>query len=418
MRLSATFLLVLLLAWPCSAERHFTSGAEEASTIISGTTQNIWTGVSGTPTVDTTQKHSGTNSILVDAAGENVRRASPSSYTSGTLYIRCYFRITTWAGATSERFCGLEGSGPAASLRLITSASNNRVACKNEVVPSETVGTINYSLSTWYRGEMELTVSDTTGVATCRFYEGDETTPLETLSTTAGDTLPTAVGDFYVGAGASSTWVGNLDDFAMNDGAAGIQTSWAGPGKIATVTVVSDDTVAWTKNGAGCTGSGNFECVNETGFPTGVVPDDLTTYNSETAEPVIDRYNIDTLPAEIPSDADMILADVYAKIGGSSSTGTNTSRYKIWDETGSATNGATMNNCDINGWQNAARTRVGLDAGTDSKANVQSYDIGFETISVAQSCRLTAEWVSIEWIEAPPAPSCTQSIALMGVGCR
>jgi hypothetical protein len=190
-----------------------------------------------------------------------------------------------------------------------------------------------------------------------------------------------------------------MDDFAINDATGTFQTGYPGPGKIAMTKPASDNTVTWTKTGANCSGTTNTDCVDD--LPG--APDDASGYNN-TSTVQTDRLNSTALPAEVPSDADIILVDVYARLGGSSTTGTNTARVALWDESATKTVGPTYAGCDTTTWVvMTTADHLVLDAGTRTKANMDSFDLGYEPVSLNQTCRATALWANVEWQPAPPA---------------
>jgi hypothetical protein len=134
-------------------------------------------------------------------------------------------------------------------------------------------------------------------------------------------------------------------------------------------------------------------------------PDDASGYNTSSTANNEDRLNVTALPSEVPSDADIILVDVYDRWDGNGTTGTRQGRALLWDESGSQTNGLTHTRCDIaaGNWTIANTAQhIVFDAGTRTKANIESFDVGYEPLNNAE-CRVTAIWANVEWKVAPPA---------------
>ncbi|MCI0624847.1 MAG: hypothetical protein L0387_24945, partial [Acidobacteria bacterium] len=268
--------------------------------------------------------------------------------------------------------------------------------------PTTVCGSTDITTNTWYRVEVRHLLSDTVGELQLRLYDGDSTSTIDDVSLTGEDTLPTNIQQFFLGNLLSSTYDVNFDDVAINNDSGTFQNSWPGPGKIALVAPASDDTVQWTRQGAGCTAT-NTDCVDD--VPG--TPDDATGYNDNGTSGNTDRLNKDALPAEVPSDADIILVDVYARFGGSGTAGVRQCSVELWDEGGNQTSGPTTGLCDTTGWNlMGTDDHLVFDAGARTKANLDDadFDIGYANRS-NHSNRVSAVWANVEWIEAPPAPT-------------
>lgn len=409
--------LLVLLPSQSWAERLITSGFE-----TNNFTATEWTSTSGTaPTIVTSgpAPHSGTYCMKATTAAAvgNIALDLQTNITSGHVYGRFYFNIQTAPNAVVD-FWSFRSSVAVDGISVRYVNTTNVLRLRNNIAATDTDFTTTLSTSTWYRVEIDVTLSDTVGTATAKLFVGDATVETESKTNASVDTLPTNFGRIAVGLfTTNSTGTVAFDDIAVNTSAAGVQTSYPGPGKIAMVKAASNDTVTWTKTGANCSGTNNFDCTDDEPG----VPDDLSGYIRSTTAGQIDRFNDTGLPAEVTSDATMILMHLRGRTGGTSTTGTPTARYKIWNDASTITNGATQAVCDTTTWatvalNNAASPVVSLTG--KSKATVNTYDIGAEVVAAtAGGCNTTSLWSNVEWLETP-AVTCSTFIALIGVGCK
>lgn len=383
-RLLLIFALFLL---PVKADRLFTSGFE-----TNDFTNTEWNAASASaPSIQGTTVHSGTYAMEVSTSANQKwsRWITTSTVTSGTYFVRFYFRVASGTG----RVAAVASNADSLSFDIALNGSNQLVL--TNTADSSTITSSALTANTWYRVEYRLVISDTVGELEL-YLDGTSQGSL-----TSKDTLPTNVQRFYFGnVSSSATFDYFYDDVAINDTGGTFQTTLAGAGKIGLMKPGGDNTVTWTKTGANCSGTTNTDCVDD--VPG--APDFASGYN-DTSSVQTDRFDIATLPAEITSDADMILIHVMGTIGGSSTTGTNTFRFALWDDGGTKTTGPTSAACDVNGWNTIqvggvvnSLTYV-YDLGTKTKANTQSFDIGYEPVSLNQTCRATALWANVEWIE-------------------
>lgn len=390
--IKALAIFSLCLPGSLFANRLLTSGYE---------TNNLaateWSSIAAdAPTVVTDFVHSGTYSMK-PATGDVFTyavRDFATAKTSGTVWVRFYFRRgSTFTGtpaiahvrATSEQ---------ALTVTLLT---DNKVRLTNVVTATNSDSTNSLTINTWYRIEIRHLIANTGGEMELRYYLGDSTTPAETLTILNQDTLPAAgdIGQVRLGkisGGGDFTGTVWFDDIAINDDAGSFQNSWPGPAKIYLLVPNADTSVAWTRN----TGSVNAQNVDD--VPG--APDDATTYNHSSTNTQEDRLGLTDLGAEVTSDADILLADLYARVSASTATD-NSATVKLWDEGGSATAGPTIT---ANGttWRilNTAEHLV-YNPGTKTKTNFDSFDAGYiRGATGAVEFRNTALWLNVEWIES------------------
>lgn len=418
-RQAAPLLLLLLSAVHCSlptalhATRVHTSGFE-----TNNTTATEWNAASGTFALDTGTVHSGVYSMRYNLSAQqgNVTR-TVATQTSGTHYYRWFRRWATLPASATPSLFENSGSGGTTARVLIVGGGSPVLRLNNNTTGTNADMTTVLTTGVWYRIELAHTLLDAGGSMELRLYSDMDASPLETVSITGEDTLRTNVSSFLVGsAAANSTQDFYDDDIVVNHTAASPFNTWVGPSNIALAVPGANDSTAWTATGAGCTGAGNYDCVNDEPG----TPDDATTYNTHATANGEDRLGLATLPAEIPSDAVMIAMTVMDRWDGNGNTGTRQGRHLVWDDGGSQTNGPTHTRCDVaaGNWTMASTAQITtMNLSGKTKANVGSYDLGYEPLNNAE-CRVTAIWGSVEWAPAPAAPTCTNSIALTGVGCR
>ena len=407
--LRAFVLLLLLAAAPAEAVRLFTCGFEEND--FTGT---IWTNIAGTPTIQTTTVRSGTYaaSITSGAARDFMRQLS-AAVTSGTYFTRMYFRKAGNPSFNDRELFVEETTGGADSVRLRMD-TNGQLELVNVVTGTVITGSI-LSNDTWYRIEIRHLLSDTVGELELRV---DGTTQGTTI--TGEDTLSTEVQRFRFGSsgsdfGANTFW----DDIAINDATGTFQTTWPGAGKIALIEPASDTSITWEDDDL--VAAATFANINE--LPG--TPDDVAFNTEVVTLNSIDRFGVGTLPAEVTSDADMILLDAYARVGGTvASTSPTTGRLIVWDEGGTSTNGPNVDFA-VNGWRilsvGTTNEHQVFDLGTRSKTNVEAFSLGYENITdlATRPRRVSTLWANVEWIEAGAGAGgggTTPLRTLLGVG--
>lgn len=376
--------------------RLFTCGFEE-----NNFTATMWSLSTGTtPTIATDQKHSGTYALKCATSGSTalVARYLANVVTAGSLYYRLYLYIANDPSADVSLFenRNQDAATKGVALQYITASQVLRL--KNFITATVADFSSTISPATWYRVEIEHAIANVGGSMTARLYAGDSTTLVEEQSITNEDTLPGHIQNNYFGVfltnSTSEVW---FDDIAINDSADpgdGSNMSWCGPGKIALVYPDTDTaTIEWTPN----TGTDHANLVDD--VPG--TPDDATTYNGDTQATNIDRLNVSALPAEVTSDADILLVDVYARVGNNSTTGSPSMLLYLWDEGGTLTPGPSLST-DINGWRICATNEhLVYNAGSKTKDNVNNFDLGYKgNTADGRNKWITALWANVEWIEA------------------
>ena len=375
--------------------RLFTSGAEENNVVNAGP---VWTATSGTISAETSPVYSGTYSYRTQrtSGGTSILRWNlASSVTSGTYYIRARIRRAGTPSSTINIIEVRDSTGATNGWYLELNTSNVLTLYSQD---ASSITGPTMALDTWYRIEIEAVISDTVGTLDFRVNGSSQGTLANE------DTLPTNIQQFRFGC-LSTVTAADLywDDIAINDATGSFSNSWPGDFKTAMVVPASDASVTWEDETAGAATYANINSL-----PAAV---DDVNYNVEAVNlSSVDRFGISTIPAEVPSSATMSLLHVMARIG-SNQTSTASGNIRVWDEGGSSTDGDTFN-CNLNGWKTAtssdAAARYGYPANVSAKtkANVQSYNIGYiNTTDVAtRERRISEMWVNLEWIESGETP--------------
>ena len=320
-----------------------------------------------------------------------------ANVTSGTYFCRFYLRLVNLPSGNNQIFAMRNAS--AGNNLTVSVLTTGVLRLTNGISGLSTTGVEVLSTGVWYRIEVRYLISDTVGELELRLFSGDSTTALETLLRTGEDTLATNFVEIaWTSSGVTHEYY--FDDLAINDATGSFQTSWIGPGKIALIEPASDTSITWEDDDL--LAAATFANINE--LPG--TPDDAA-YNTEIVLlNSIDRFGVSALPAEVPSDADMILLDAYARVG-SNQAAAATSRLIVWDEGGTPTNGPNVSS--INGWRilsiGPTNEHQVFDLGTRTPANVNSFSLGYENITdlATRPRRISTLWANVEWIEAAAA---------------
>jgi hypothetical protein len=399
-----TAILAFFLVVPAArADRKWTNGFEE-NAFSAATSNGLWYAIDGTiAIVSSANCHSGTYCARANPTTNvgRVRKNLVGAVTSGTFSYEGYYYFATLPNAdpilmmTTSNAAGLE-----MQISFLHSAADV-LQLKNAVTSTSQNGTVSLTTGVQYRIEAQVVYADSGGSMVMKLFNADSTTPLETLTISGEDTLATNFSLTYWGLSTTNSTADlYLDDVAINDDAGSVFNSWIGPTKHVMLVPASDVSVTWTKNGAGCTGTGNYDCVDD--LPNASGPDDATTYNEDATITNADRMALSNVPAGVPSDADMILLDVLSRYGAAG-TGTSTGRSQLWDESGSETDGVSVN-MDIGAgvWTTSSTSsHLVMDLGTRTKANLDSFDVGYKGLTgTGNARRISAVWALLEYIEA------------------
>jgi hypothetical protein len=369
---------LLLLPAPAWANRLWTAGFEEGSIF----SPNIgWVAPGTSVTVVTTgSPHGGTHHLNAPSGSTNTtgpRRDLPGAgRTTGTFYYREYFLPAT-VRATSV-------------LELFQA-----------VAPTETVtGTYALTAGVQYRVEVKHVSSDTVGSVEVKLFIGDSTTAVDDFTTaTSTDTLPTTIGQWYVGPPASTANGQNFyyDDVCLNDdltSASDGQTSWCGPGTAMSVLPTGNVSVTWTIGGT-TPAATNWQGVIE------MPPDDAVTINKDSGTTNTDEFTITSLSSlGVPSNAVMVVFTVLLR--GQAVASSQTVTTKIWDDGGTPTASAaiTLGNA---AYGTPAVTPQTKNLAGKTRDQVSSYHIGYSAAGGASEKDITTIWGTVEYAPAAAA---------------
>jgi hypothetical protein len=403
--ISAIVLTMLCLCSHVHADRAFTCGFEE-NDIAAGST--MWTTLSGSPTVSTTQKHSGTYALNVATAGATgyVQRNHAANVTSGTLFVRLYLYITSLPTGTNTAIWRVLNSGAAVSTSLHLNMAGT-LAIRNDITTTVDTTSTTLSTGTWYRIELRLLLSDTVGQIEGRLYLGDSASVTETWGIgnftdgngTNEDTLSTNVLQHRFGLLVSTTANIYIDDIAINTDGGSLQTTWPGPGSIMLLTPDSDVAAAWEDETSGASTYANVNDVPGT-------PDDVNYNFEDDTLDQVDRFGLTNPGAEMFANSTITLVDLYGRVGSTQTSATSL-QLRLYDEAATPTTGPVVS-AAVNGWKMVTTAEhLVYDATGKTKANLESFSAGYLNVTdtVTRARRVSALWANVEWTggSAPPA---------------
>lgn len=246
--------------WTNTAEGTSTSNVATSDT-GSGNAWNAVSVVAGqTITYDNTVAAHGVTShkhANTTGGGAYVAWTSTTLGAISTAYARVYFYFTTVPTVTTRLVGFLSSTTVRAAFRT---DSTGHLVVANGAGTTMLTSTTVLTTGTWYRGEVKVIGSATTGgQAQLKLYNLDSTTALEDITSAStfdtGGTIDTL--RFGNGTGAQNVTVW-MDDYAASD------VTWVGPSVLTTQTTrpsADVTTSGWTNTG----GSGSaFSTLNET----------------------------------------------------------------------------------------------------------------------------------------------------------
>jgi len=371
--------------------RIYTSGFEETNAAANLTTMG-WNTVNGSPTISTTNPHSGTYCLLSPSTATTgaVSKLFAANVTSGTYYFRVYFRTSTATPAANTTIFANRSDSAAncLSVNLLTTGQLRLTNNANAGTTFDTTATV--TADTWYRVEVRHFIHASAGDMEMRLYLGNATTAIETVSTTGVDTLITNIREQYYGKFIATSGVQiAVDDIACNFASGTFQNSWCGPGNIALLIGDSDDATPkdWTPN----TGTDRYALVDDAPG----APDDDTTYVSASTAALEQWFTLSTMPPTVPTNTPLILADTMARMKGNAVT--PQVALIFWDATTTFT-GPTWTLTTAYAVSNTAQHLVS-DLTGKIKADSGSFIHGLKLIDALEA-RCTALWTNIEYLEA------------------
>jgi hypothetical protein len=377
--------------------RLFTCGFEEGS----NGTSTMWTTRSTGSTLTTTgTPHSGLYHCEVQTNNLGVTKNLGSDHTGGTFYTRFYWKPATLpTSGTNTPICQITSGGGAAAVIVYHVRADNTLLLYQGVAPNNSIATTaTVTAGTYYRIELELVMSNTTGTLTLRLYQGDSTTVMTggDKSITGIDTIPSNIriwGFPNLAVDNGQLWY--YDDIAINKvDASGVQDSWAGPGKIALQIGNADVTTGWTPG----TGTTHFTLLDDVpGTPT---DDTASDYIFSATATSIDWLGLPGLPAEVPTGAALVLAAVNARHRGVAVT--PTIRLKFYDGA-TIFNGTYITTATTYASSAAQLTTVTMQLTVNlagkTKADATTFRHGVE-LGDSLEARVSCMWTDVEWLPA------------------
>jgi hypothetical protein len=323
--------------------------------------------------------------------------------TSGDSFFKFYIRRKADIASGTVVLLRWRNSGAAESAQFRLNAVAHNLGFFNGVTSTTQNSVQTLALDTRYRVELRYRVSTTVGQLEGRIYLGEETTPLDTFGIgnfpggtgTDQNTMLTNLQRIEFGVTAAQTADLVFDNFIWNtDVGGGVFGTWIGPSQV--ITAKPDSIVGAAQWEDGATGAPSLNNATNLADVPGT-PNDLTYNRESNSIGTIDRLRLTNMPAQMPSDAILISVDVYGRVG-SSQTSTNQGRYKLWDETGTVTDGPPLE-FNISPWKLTAITEhLVYNAAGKTKANLDSFDVGYEsTTQATRQKNISALWANVEF---------------------
>lgn len=375
-------------------------------------------------TVVTDVVHGGLKAAQFPTSATNFIARSFSTYTSGKLYTRfyVYFRDFGTTGANSWypifRHTNAPGSGRAL-VEFNPSTKQFGINNRTTGTDSRTAGTAVISSGKWYRIETETIVSTTTtGSFTAKVFDGDNTTPLDTIAQTGtATTADNILGAEFGNRNGADIGTLVMDDFGWNDDSGTFQNSWLGPGKIEMITgsatasqqwigatglapnsrttpnMFGFDDLQWNTASPAATTNNNSADQNVDDTATGSINDaDYQKSNGSSSE--FDRLHLTPVHSSDASDGNFVLTALYVRYGGS---GTGTFKLRLWDGATAIDSGAIP--IPTSGYARLDLARQLTYALTGkSVSQVNALDAGYFADSGTGEKRISALWMNVEFI--------------------
>jgi hypothetical protein len=380
--------------------RLLTTGGEESNS-LGDLTLTQWDNASSGITIVTSPVHTatGVHSILCpdNGAAQFLTRSLVSVKTTGSLWARIYAQWTTF-GTSPNSFGSLlrwTNSG-ASAITIRFNPSTKKFRIDNAVNATTLDGTItSYAINKWYRIECEVDIA-AAGNVIFKIFDGDSTTPIETLTQSGANTLPATGGytSIEMGNRTPTTWGPlYLDDIAINDettAAGDNQISWCGPGAIILVNPSSDSLVAWSRTGA----ASNAAAVDE--VPG--TPDDATTLVSTTSNSAFDQLNANDLSGSAPSSGYAVI-DIYGRFSGTT-TASGSFQWSFWVSGTRSDGPANHPTVSSSTWRKCTtQEHLSADISAYSRTNLNTLQLGYTaTFGSGVTKQITAVWAQIEYI--------------------
>lgn len=310
-----------------TADLHWVNGIEEGQLIPGGgSLDSAWTEVSSfgaAGAVAVIDGFHGASRYAVRFTDDNVKnggslRAGLPNYTTGTLFMRLYFRPQVLPSTTMTIFDWVANVGVApfyvVSLEWLSSGKL-RVSTRTPAT-ADSAGV----LLSGDRIEMK-TVLGVGGSVECRIFSaGDGTTPRETI-TIAGNPAPGGVAvsaaTFQGNAAAGQTGTLDMDDMGIS------RVDWLGPGTVLLAVPSSDQAPQWARIGMGVA---NYQVVDDMVSQTL----DDTNYLITSDASKLDRYGW-LIPRAEFAKAGSIVKTITGFVRGMR-TSPRSIRQVLWDE--------------------------------------------------------------------------------------
>lgn len=292
--------------------RLFTGGGETGHFLAEG-----FDALGGTPTFDTTIKHTGTRSLK--CVGNQYGRVTGVLASGKTAFAKAWVNHTAWTTAASGYCTVITFDG---SVAAGAGVDKNGVLSAGAYPGTGTVlagvgATAQLALNTWYLIEVKVVLTTTT-ITTIEVRLNGVVLSTNTVSHASADSH-VFFGD-QDGAGGATMY---FDDYAINDSTGASQTSYPGDGRVVVLLGTADSSRTGFTAGAG--GTTSLDAAVNHVPPAGLVLASATNTSQikDATSNTTDNY-VATLQtptaAGVPTGASVTLAQAIAVIGNSSVT--------------------------------------------------------------------------------------------------
>lgn len=420
--LAVLALLFTLASTNASGARLWMSGWE-----LNTTTASVeWTAVLAGSTVSTTNVHAGTyagRSLTAAAAVTGFTFNVPAIGASDVWTVRTWIYIVDTPDTAAWVLMMWQSSVDlGVAVRLNTDRTFNLVY---QPTASNVVGSASsaIALNEWHLIEVQASRVDSTCEArldAVSFASGDCGTGFEGNVNRIGVGFNTAVGTGVANADVY------FDDFAYNNQAGAVQTSWPGPGYIVHLRPNGEGDADVNVTGT-CGGGTAYECLDE------VTPDDATTATALTSN--TSTLDVDIENPSLPDSDDIIVVvGLGARfVGGdlcvASATTTNY-RARIKSQAAGTvapgaliniasaayvTHGDTVGSAEV--FYNLMQYTDPQAGGAWTQALLNTTQIGAATTDGAPDLCVSTLWAAVEYIPQAASACPGGRMSLLGIGC-
>lgn len=358
---------------------------------------------SGSPTIDSTTKRSGTYSGRISSLASGTPQYFATTFSTGTVksWYRVYAYFATLPSA-ENRFIYINDANNLTTPLVYLTIDNSGVL-KLYDEDGQITGTTTLSTSTWYRIEVKM---DLSGAGSTDIVEAkvDGATAFASSSTRNISANPTTLimgGNLNSEAQTTGNWY--FDDMGINDDSDTVQNSYLGAGNVIVAFPSGANTNQWT-TGAGRTAgtSSNYTNVDEN------PPNDATDYIGSTTTNQQDLYTISPTAIATGDTINLTNISVRWRNNTATSSGLNVQINYVTSGTDTSVSNYTMNSTT---WKTNAENGSSLttprflnytdfDSNPYTKSVIDGSKIGVKLTdgTSANYIEISAIWLTVDYV--------------------